>query len=89
MHSLMTFSEVQLCNCTNNRLFMSTTPERDCFAIGKMSACLQRPSFGGNDNLIQLIHSQHTSRKKDSTDIGTEERKKFKQHNRGPLSYQA
>ena len=31
----------------------------------------------------QLIHSQHTSRKKESTDIGTEERKKFRQRNWG------
>ena len=31
----------------------------------------------------QLIHSQHTSQKKESSDIGTEERKKFMQRNWG------
>ena len=36
-----------------------------------------------NDYDDQLIHSQHTSRKKESTDIGTEERKKFRQCNWG------
>ena len=34
-------------------------------------------------SIHQLIHSQNTSRKKESTDIGTEERTKFRQCNWG------